>query len=288
MEPTAQSNTASRLIFGEFAPVFWEPLGSRGERLVVGVIFCDSTGITKAHPTLEHKRLLEFISEGKTDSAMGVLAFAFKHFNSTLDAGGKIEDLKPPFDRMTIGRAEAVSGRNDNELFARAMRLCTLLGTMPEQHHRPDPGAAVARTLSFIREVRSLVRHSNKHLATEGMKTKQFYPIGNSQIRLHFHLGRSFAQFCSLPLPNARPETATECQARLNDLVMIKKQDPAAKIALCLNIQAVQIAMDHQKKNNATWFVLQRTKDFAALMDIPVKELSAPNQAVEILEALAD
>ena len=277
----------AQLIHGEFAPVYWEPLGRRGERLVVGVIVVDDLGLAQAHVTLQHKRLLDFISTQKSESGAGVITFTFDHFNKTLSAGGVIEDLRAPFSSMSIGRAEAVSARSPDELVERATRLSTLIGHMPEPPSLPDASRAAARTLSFVRNVRQQIAKVDKKLAREAMGTKQFYPVGSSQMRLHFHYDMHYAQFCSLPLPSAKPELATECQARIGDLVLIRAGNPNADVALCINTHTLQQAGGQGTRKNAAHIVHQRTLDYANAMKIPVREYSDPAEAAKFLRDLA-
>lgn len=275
------------LIRGEFAPVYWEPLGRRGERLVVGVVLANPMGLTHAHVTLNHKRLLDFISAKKSDSGAGVIQFAFDHFNKTLGAGGVIGDLKAPFSSMSIGRTEAISARSEGELLDRATRLVTLIGHMPDQAYTPDATQAAARTMGFVRNVRQYIAAVDKKLARAAMGTKQFYPVGNSQMRLHFRHNRHYAQFCSLPLPTARPEAATECQARINDLAIILKQNPSANVALCINTKTLEVPSKLGAKKNAAVIVHQRTLDYARFMEVPTKTYQDPVDAAHFLSEIA-
>lgn len=289
MDTISQPSVKTRLIRGEFAPVYWEPLGRRGERLVVGVVMTGPEGIAQAHITLHHKRLLDFISQGKSESGDGVIRFAFDHFNKTLNAGGVIEDLRAPFASMSIGRTEAVSGRDAEELLSRATRISTLIGHMPDaapKEHGPD--AATARTRGFVRGVREYIRLVDKKLARLTMKHDQFYPVGNSKMRVHFHSDQNYAQFCSLPLPNARVETATECQARLADLLLIRSSSANANVALCVNTTTLEQASKFQGSKNATLAVRQATLDFAKAMNIPVQECHSPKEAASFLRKMAN
>lgn len=288
MEQHPQTSTPTRLAVGEFAPVFWEPLGKRGERLVVGVLVCDPNGICKAHPTLQHKQLVQYLEESKTESAAGVMDFTFSHFNKTLSAGGTIQDLKVPFARMSIGRTEAISARTDDELTQRAIQLCTLLGRVKIPDPKTKTDNTTARTRKFISEVRQVVRTANPTLAKVAMGSNMRYPIGSSEIRLHFHVGRLYAQFCSLPLPNARPEAATECQARLNDLMAIRQTNPNADVALWMNTKASQYTPDFQGKKNATEIIHGRTLALAKTFDILVMEYATPAEAARVIGSAAD
>lgn len=282
--PTPATARQQHLMRGEFAPVFWEPLGKRGERLVAGLVLTNPHGIGKAYVTLHHKRLLDFVNPGKSESAAGVLKFAFDHFNKTLEAGGVIEDLRMPFASMTLGRTEAVTARTEEELMARASKLCTLLGHMPDAVNKPaDAAQATAKTVQFIRDVRKHVGSIDKKLARDCMKRDQFYPVGASKMRVHFQSDGRFAQFCSLPLPNARPELATECQARLMDLSIIRQLNPSAQVALCINDQTTEAAAGFQGKRNATLEVRQKTIDMANAMRIPIHEYRHPEQAAHYL-----
>lgn len=276
------------LIKGEFAPVYWEPLGRRGERLVVGVLLTGPEGIAKAHVTLQHHRLLDFINKGKSESANGVIRFAFDHFAKTLNAGGHIEDLRAPFATMSIGRTEAISARDNAELLDRAMRLSTLLGVMPEPHEPPNTSSVAAKTLTFLRDVRRVVRMLDPALAKDALKARQHMLIGQSQVRLHFQHNGRYAQFCSLPLPNARVELATECQARLNDLMLIRQINPHAKVALCVNDQTLADAQHYLGKHNATLEVRQRAMDFARAMNIPLHQYTKATDAAGFLQTLAE
>lgn len=288
MDAHTPAATKQHLIKGEFAPVYWEPLGRRGERLVVGVLLTNELGIAQAHVTLKHKRLVEFISESKSESGTGVIQFAFDHFSKTLNAGGVIEDLKAPFASMSIGRTEAVSARDQAELWDRAVRLSTLIGHMAEPHATTtDPAHSAARTRGFLKRVREQIRMVDKKLALEAMKAKQFYPVGNSQMRLHFHLSRHYAQFCSLPLPTARAEAATECQARINDLVLIRTHNPKANVALCINTLTLGVPIKPGAKQNAAAIVQQRTLDYAKAMGIPTRQYNDPKQAATFLKEMA-
>jgi hypothetical protein len=286
MDRDTQATHKPHLIQGEFAPVYWEPLGRRGERLVVGLLLTSPHGLARAHVTLHHKRLLDFISQGKTESAYGIIHFAFNHFNKTLEAGGMIGDLRAPFANMSIGRTEAISGRSEVELLERATRICTLIGRMPSQPET-NADATVHRTLSFVRDVRHYVKLIDKKLAKLAMKADQFYPVGGSELRVHFHYERHFAQFCSLPLPNARVEAATECQARLADLVLIRSVNSNADVALCINTATLKRAANYDGKTNATHTVHQRTMDFARAMKIPVNEYDDPMKAAGFLRQMA-
>lgn len=283
MEHPASTTSAVRLVFGEFAPVFWEPLGRRGERLVVGVIVSSPAGVSRAYPTLQYRQLLQYLSERKTESALGVIDFAVDHFNKTLEAGGAIEDLKAPFARMSIGQVEAISARSEEDLTERALHLCTLLGRIPQQPTRTEASATAARTRQFIKDVRQVVRHSNPKLARLALSTTQMFAVGKSEVKLHFRLNNHFAQFCSLPLPNARPETATECQARLGDLLAIRQADPKASVALWLNCMAIQAGTGYVGAKNATTLIRQRTLDFAAMFGIPVREYESAEQAATVV-----
>lgn len=287
MEHHPTPTHAAQLVTGEFAPVFWEPLGRRGERLVAGVIVGDAQGIFKAYPTLQHRQLLQYLSELKTESAAGVIRFAFDHFNKTLEAGGTIGDLKAPFARMTIGTAEAISARHPGELVQRAIALCTLLGQIPPP---PPPDTAAntsARTRAFVRDVRQIVRLISPKLARTAMKAEQYYPIGQSSIRLHFHLNRHYGQFCSLPLPNARPEAATECQARLMDLLTIRQHDSNAQVMLWINTITQEQSAGYQGRTNATELIRQRTLDMARTHGVPVKEFSEAREAAHAIRETA-
>ena len=286
MEHPPTATHAAHLITGEFAPVFWEPLGRRGERLVAGVIVGSADGFFKAYPTLQHRQLLQYLSELKTDSAVGVVKFAFEHFNKTLDAGGTIDDLKAPFARMAIGPAEAISARNDDELVQRAIALCTQLGQMPQASER-EPANTSARTRAFVRDVRQIVRRISPKLARTAMKADQQYPIGQSSIRLHFHLNRHYGQFCSLPLPNARPEAATECQARLMDLLTIRQHDSKANVMLWINTITQAQTAGYLGRTNATQLVRQRTLDMAKTHHIPVKEFGNAGEAARAIQEAA-
>lgn len=287
MELHPPTTHATHLITGEFAPVFWEPLGRRGERLVAGVIVGSAEGIFKAYPTLQHRQLLQYLSELKTDSAVGVVRFAFEHFNKTLEAGGTLDDLKAPFARMSIGPAEAISARNHDELVHRAIALCTLLGQMPPPLQRDTAANTSARTRAFVRDVRQIVRMISPKLARTAMKAEQHYPIGESSIRLHFHLNSHYGQFCSLPLPNARPEAATECQARLMDLLTIRQHNSNAHVMLWINTITQEQATSYQGRINATQLVRQRTLDMAKTHHIPVKEFNDAGKAAHAIQEAA-
>lgn len=176
MDTAYHPATEPRLIRGEFAPVFWEPLGKRGEKLVAGMVLTNSQGIGKAYQTLTHKRLLEFISKGKSDSATGLLKFTFDHLNKTLSAGGAIEDLRVPFASMSLGRTETITARGEQELLNRATKLCTLLGQIPEEDkNKIDPSLATETTNSFIQGVRRHIQEVNSVLAKEAMKRDHFF-----------------------------------------------------------------------------------------------------------------
>lgn len=287
MEHLPQATHAAHLVTGEFAPVFWEPLGRRGERLVAGVVVGDAQGVYKAYPTLQHRQLLQYLSELKTDSAAGVVRFAFDHFNKTLEAGGTIGDLKAPFARMAIGPSEAISARNHEELVHRAIALCTLLGQMPAPPQRDSAANTSARTRAFVRDVRQIVRLLSPKLARTAMKAEQHYPIGQSSIRLHFHLNSHYGQFCSLPLPNARPEAATECQARLMDLLTIRQHNSNAHVMLWVNTITQAQTPGYQGRINATQLVRQRTLDMAKAHDIPFKEFSDAGEAARAIQEIA-
>lgn len=284
---TTTSTVRARLVKGEFAPVYWEPLGRRGERLVVGVLLTGPEGISRAHVTLHHQRLLDFINKDKSESAQGVIQFAFDHFSKTLNAGGHIEDLRAPFSTMSIGRTEAVSARDETEMLERATRMSTLLGVMPKAPEHVSANAVAAKTLTFLRGVRKAMRDVDPDLARLALKAKQFLPVGQSQVRLHFQHNGNYAQFCSLPLPNARVELATECQARLNDLLLIRQINPQAHVALCVNSQTLNDAEYFQGKTNATHLVRQRALDFAKTMHIPLEEYTSPSGAAQFLQKLA-
>lgn len=288
MEHTPHTTHTTPLITGEFAPVFWEPLGRRGERLVAGVIVGNPAGTFKAYPTLQHRQLLQYLSELKTESAVGVVGFAFEHLNKTLDAGGTINDLKAPFARMSIGPAEAISARNPDELVQRAIALCTLLGQMPSPPQRDADGNASARTRTFVRDVRQILTAISPKLARTAMKTEQHYPFGQSSIRVHFHLNQHFGQFCSLPLPNARPELATECQARLMDLLTIRQHDSSAKVMLLINTKTQEKTAHYRGQVNATQLVRQRTLDMAKTHSIPVQEFREAGEAAQAIKATAE
>ncbi len=288
MAPSPLKTHATHLITGEFAPVFWEPLGRRGERLVAGVVVGNPEGTCKAYPTLQHRQLLQYLSELKTESAVGVVGFAFEHLNKTLDAGGTINDLKAPFARMSIGPAEAISARNHDELIQRAIALCTLLGQMPAPPQRDADANTSARTRAFVSDVRQIVRLISPKLARTAMKTEQYYPFGESTIRVHFHLNRHFGQFCSLPLPNARPELATECQARLMDLLTIRQNDSNANVMLWNNTKTQDQTVGYQGRTNATQVIRQRTLDMAKTHNIPVQEFSHARDAARAIQATAE
>lgn len=283
--PTRTTSTArsTSIVVGEFAPVFWEPLGRRGERLVVGVIVSSPEGIARAHPTLQHRQLLQYLNEHKTDSAIGVIGFAMDHFNKTLEAGGSIGDLKVPFARMSIGQVEAISARTEAALTERAVYLCTLLGRIPEQPARTEASATAARTRTFIIDVRHVVRLSNPQLARRALSTKHTFAVGESKLKLHFRLNKHVAQFCSLPLPNARPEAATECQARLGDLLAIREADSTASVALWINTTAAQASAGFSGTKNATKLIRQRTFDLAAMFKIPVREYENAQEAAKVV-----
>lgn len=287
MEHHPQATHAAHLITGEFAPVFWEPLGRRGERLVAGVVVGDAHGVYKAYPTLQHRQLLQYLSELKTDSAVGVVRFAFDHFNKTLEAGGTPGDLKAPFARMAIGPTEAISARDHGELVHRAIALCTLLGQMPAPPQRDAAANTSARTRAFVRDVRQIVRLISPKLARTAMKAEQHYPIGQSSIRVHFHLNSHYGQFCSLPLPNARPEAATECQARLMDLLTIREHNSNAHVMLWINTITQAQTTGYQGRINATQLVRQRTLDMAKTHHIPVKEFSDAGEAARAIQEAA-
>lgn len=288
MDPHTRTTYATNLLTGEFAPVFWEPLGRRGERLVAGVIVSNSAGVCRAHVTLQQRQLLHYLYDHKTESAVGVVDFAFNHFNKSLAVGGTIQDLKAPFARMSIGRIESISGRTEDELTTRAIHLCTLLGKLPEpvQEDAADPSSS--RTRRFIRDVREIVSALDPKLARTAMKTTQTLPVGDSEIKLHFHLNRHFAQFCSLPLPNARPEAATECQARLMDLMTIRSATNGAHVALWINTAAQARSEGYRGKTNATHLVRQRTIDVAQQHGIPVREYATPLEAVAVIRETAN
>jgi len=275
------------LVRGEFAPVFWEPLGKRGERLVAGFLLALNDRPATAHVTLHHQRLLEFISVGKSESASGIIQFAFEFFSKTLSAGGIIEDLRSPFASMSIGRIEPISGRDETEVTVRATRLCTLLGYMPDLRPKVDPAHVAAKTLGFVRDVRQQIRSVDKKLAALAMKREQFFSIGSSQMRVHFQYHGRYAQFCSLPLPNARAEIATECSARLTDLELIRKMNPAARVALCINTQSLDLASGYAGKSNATLLVRERTLAYAKALGIPAQLYKSPNDAAGFLQELA-
>lgn len=288
MDPLAQVTPTALLVTGTFAPVFWEPLGRRGERLVAGVLVSDANGVCRAYPTLQHRLLLEYLSEGKTDGAIGIVDFAFNHFSKTLEAGGTIEDLKTPFTRMSIGRVEAISARSEAELTNRAIHLCTLLGRLPEKTTDQAYSHPAARTRAFIQDVRQIIKAVNPELARTALKDKQLYPIGRSEIRLHFHINQHFAQFCSLPLPSARTEAATECQARLTDLLAIRKQDSSAQVELWMNTAAQSLAVGYVGKTNATNTIRQRTLDIAESLDITVREYATAQDAATVIQETAN
>jgi len=123
-----KTQTTTNLVVGEFAPVYWEPLGQRGERLVIGVLVCNQYGICKAYQTLQHSHLAKYLEEKKTEYFDGMMNFTFNHLNKTLAAGGAIQSLKAPFASMSIGETEAISARTEKELPDRATQLCTLFG----------------------------------------------------------------------------------------------------------------------------------------------------------------
>lgn len=278
--------TAIALTRGEFAPVYWEPLGRRGERLVIGFLLAIDGMPATAHTTLHHKRLLEFISTKQSDSAAGVIAFAFDFFTRTLDAGGIIEDLRAPFASMSIGRTERISARTPQELLTRATRLCTLLGEMPNHSPKEDDGRPAAKTLGFLKSVRHHIRSVDKELARMTMGTKQFYGVGSANFRLHFQHNGNFVQFCSLPLPNARPETATECAARLTELTVIRAEQPSAKVALCINTQTLPQASNYSGRTNATTKVQEKTLAMARALNIETHEYLVPEHAAGFLRSL--
>lgn len=281
-----QRQPAFTLVRGEFAPVFWEPLGARGERLVVGVLLGLNDAPCKAYITLEHNKLLEFITQERSESAVGIIRFAFDFFNKTLGAGGLIQDLKSPFAAMSIGRTEAIAGRDEKEVLERATRLCTLLGHMPTVPVWIDPNQVVARTAGFLRSVRTSMRLIDSKLARESMKAKQVIFVGASQLRVHFHHQSNFVQFCSLPLPNAKVETATECAARLNDLILIQRTTSNANVALCINTDAVKLSSAYTGKVNATKEIQARTLDYARVLGIQTLEYDSPREAAHFLTTL--
>lgn len=291
MEPAhstlSRPATTVALVRGEFAVVYWEPLGRRGERLVVGFLLELHERPASAHVTLHNRRLLEFISEKKSESASGIINFAFDFFNKTLNAGGIIADLRPPFSSMTIGRTEAISGRDEDEVVQRATRLCTLLGNMPEQKPKIDASHIAARTFGFLRDVRSFVRIVDSKLAKTAMKHMQFFPVGDTRTRVHFQHDGHYAQFCSLPLPNARPEISTECSARIMELEMIRKLSPGAKVALCINNQALDASQTYTGKHNATLLVQARTLEYAKAMGIETQSYHDPADAARYLRSFA-
>lgn len=283
-QPTPEPPIA--LTRGEFAPVYWEPLGRRGERLVVGHLLALDDLPAQAHATLHHRRLLEFISNKQSESAAGVIAFTFDLFKRTLDAGGIIEDLRPPFSSMSIGRIERISARTPEEAELRATRLCTLLGEMPNQTPREDGARTTAKTLGFLRDVRTYVRSVDKELARLAMNTRQVYGLSGANFRLHFQHDGHYVQFCSLPQPNARPETATECSARLSELSVIRAGQEYAKVALCINTQTMPEAAHYQGRTNATHTILQKTLAMARALKIETHEYPDPAHAARYLREL--
>ena len=287
MDFLANATSPLRLLKGAFAPVFWEPLGRRGERLVVGVIIENEHGICHATPTLQHQHLLQYLNKERSDSAVGVMEFAFDHFNKTLQAGGRIEDLKTPFAKMAIGRVEPITARSEIELTERAIHLCTLLGRTPDGAEAKDAAKqSTARTREFMRDVRQIIAQINPQFARSALKTNRAYPLGGSSIKLHFHHKQNFAQFCSLPLPTARADAATECKARLLELITIRVREPSANIALLIN--TATRGMPHTGKTNTTELIRLQTLDMATTLNIPAKEYASAPDAAKFIQDIAE
>lgn len=120
--------TEKLLTQGEFAPVHWEPLGQRGERLVIGFLLALDDAPATAHITLRRERLSTFLSEKQSDSSTGLIEMAFGCLAHALKEGRSIKDLSPPFAGMSIGRKERISARTPEEVLSRVESLCTLMG----------------------------------------------------------------------------------------------------------------------------------------------------------------
>lgn len=269
---------------GEFAPVYWEPLGRRAERLVAGFLLAQHDRPAVAVVTLQHRRLLDFISAGQANSAQGILDFAFQHFRRTLDAGGIIEDLRTPFASMHIGRIEPISAATEQQLQQRALRLCTLLGQMPNSPPEADSGTrAAARTMTFLKDVRQRIRAVDKDLATLAMKGRQIVLLNGASIRTHFQFKGHLVQFCSLPLPSARAEAATECTARLAELAALRGAQMAQDVALCINTQSLEAANAWRGRSNTTQLILARTLGTAQALGIDIHQESNPLAAAAFL-----
>ena len=286
MDFLANAASPFRLLTGAFAPVFWEPLGRRGERLVVGVIIENEHGICHATPTLQHQHLLQYLNKERSDSAVGVMEFAFDHFNKTLQAGGRIEDLKTPFAKMAIGRVEPITARSEIELTERAIHLCTLLGRTPDEAETKDAAKqSTARTREFMRDVRQIITQINPDFARSALKVDRTYSVNGASIKLHFRHKQNFAQFCSLPLPTARANAATECSARLLELIAIKKQEPSANISLLINTATTSIA--HTGKST-TEIIRQQTLALADTFDISTREYASAEEAATFIKGIAE
>lgn len=285
MDTTQTLNTApATRVRGEFAPVYWEPLGRRAERLVAGFLLSQQDRPATAIITLQHRRLLEFISAGRANSAQGILEFAFEHFRRTLDAGGIIEDLRTPFANMHIGRTEPISAATEQQLQQRALRLCTLLGQMPSNPSEADSATrTAARTMTFLRGVRQRIRSVDKSLAALAMKSRQTVHLNGAAIRTHFQFRDHLVQFCSLPLPNARAEAATECTARLAELAALRGAQIARNVALCINTQSLEHASSWHGRSNATRLILARTLGTAQALDIETHQENDPMAAAAFL-----
>lgn len=281
--PTLTPPTAA-LVRGEFAPVYWEPLGKRAERLVVGVLLAQDDRPAFAHVTLQHRRLAEFAAIAKADSAVGIIQFAFDHFTKTLSAGGMIQDLRAPFASMHIGRTERISATSESALLSRAIQLSTMLGQTPEAAPEVEErGRVAARTTAFLRDVRQGVRAVDRELARLAMREKQFFALGSTQIRMHFQHSGHYVLFCTLPLPTARPELATECSARLTELAGIHASLPQSQVALCINTQTMALSRDFHGKRNATVQVLERTQSLANTLGIETRQCETPTDAAAFL-----
>ncbi len=282
--PQALNLAPAARVRGEFAPVYWEPLGRRAERLVAGFLLAQQDRPAAAVITLQHRRLLDFISAGQANSAQGILDFAFQHFRRTLDAGGIIEDLRTPFANMHIGRIEPISAATEQQLQQRALRLCTLLGQMPNSSPEADSGArAAARTMTFLKGVRQRVRSVDKDLASLAMKSRQTLMLHGAAIRTHFQFRDHLVQFCSLPLPNARAEAATECNARLAELAALRSAQVVQHVALCINTQAMEAAGSWQGRSNATRLILAKTLGTAQALGIETHQEQDPMAAAAFL-----
>ena len=281
----------SAIIKAYYAPVYWEPISSIGERfvsiVVVQPISTDSLIQPTARVILSLDRLRVMFGRS-AKHILGIMTETADMLTHMLENGTSLEELEIPFNGFKLGETRLARGRTVEQMLDGAVRSISSLGAA-DALYQPTSISLRRQTQAtaiFLQRVRKGFADGDPTLK-DRFRRKLYTKKANLLVTLDYSYDGWLVQVASLPhIRQQATLLRREAESKLFGLQAVKKEfDGNAQPVLLVNATALEHPMDNEASELASE-AREHFSNCASLIGAKLIEARTTPDGVRALAAL--